>query len=162
MDEKITASLLSFTFLFWGCTTRASVNEPLDQVLLDTLRKFEYVSDEDQYGEDRKISFAKQVKEGKTFKGDCDDFAYTIRDLLKEKGHKVTTVIVRIPKISGSKLHMVVKVDDKYMIDNRHPFVRTWEQGVKGSMYKVLSIKELIRVLVQQTVEKTQKQLMKQ
>ena len=67
MDEKITASLLSFTFLFWGCTTRASVNEPLDQVLLDTLRKFEYVSDEDQYGEDRKISFAKQVKEGKTF-----------------------------------------------------------------------------------------------
>ena len=146
MSGKITASLLSISIFFWALVCWSgvpSVNKDLDIVLLDTLRKFSYVSDKEQYGGDRKVSFAKEVKEGKSFKGDCDDFAYTIRDLLLEKGHTVQTVIVRTSKISGSILHMVVKVDNKYMIDNRYPFVRLWNDGVKGSQYKVLTFGEL-------------------
>ena len=162
MSGKITASLLSISIFFWALVCWSgvpSVNKDLDIVLLDTLRKFSYVSDEEQYGGDRKVSFAKEVKEGKSFKGDCDDFAYTIRDLLLEKGHTVQTVIVRTSKISGSILHMVVKVDNKYMIDNRYPFVRLWEDGVKGSQYKVLSLGELIKEIVDQTVEETRREL---
>ena len=113
----------------------------LDNFLFHIFSKFTYVADEEQYGEDRRISFAKEIKEGKTFKGDCDDFAYTVRDLLIERGYKAITVIVRTPPISGSILHMVVMVDDKYMIDNRYPFVRTWEQGIKGSQYLELNRK---------------------
>ncbi len=146
MNRNITTCLLSTILFFWALVSWSrvtSVNKDLDNVLSDTLRKFSYVSDKEQYGGDRKISFAKQVKEGKGFKGDCDDFAYTIRDLLLEKGHAVQTVIVRTPKVSGSILHMVVKVDSKYMIDNRYPFVRFWEDGVKGSQYKVLTFGEL-------------------
>ena len=146
MSGKITASLLSISIFFWALVCWSgvpSVNKDLDIVLLDTLRKFSYVSDKEQYGGDRKVSFAKEVKEGKSFKGDCDDFAYTIRDLLLEKGHTVQTVIVRTSKISGSIMHMVVKVDNKYMIDNRYPFVRLWNDGVKGSQYKVLTFGEL-------------------
>ena len=115
-----------------------SVNEELDRVLFDTLKRFYYVSDYVQYGHDRKVSFAKEVKQGKDFRGDCDDFAYTIRDILREKGHKAQTVIVRTSAISGLRKHMVVMVDYKYMIDNRYPFVRLWEKGVEGSQYKVL------------------------
>jgi predicted transglutaminase-like cysteine proteinase len=146
MSGKIIACLLGITLIFWAlvCWSGApSVNKDLDIVISDTLRKFSYVSDKEQYGGDRKISFAKQVKEGKSFKGDCDDFAYTIRDLLLEKGHTVQTVIVRTSKISGSIVHMVVKVDNKYMIDNRYPYVRLWNDGVKGSQYKVLTFGEL-------------------
>ena len=129
--------LFSSISLYGG--TYKSVNEHLDKVLLDTLKKFHYVSDYVQYGRDKRVSFAKEVKEGKDFRGDCDDFAYTIRDILREKGHKVQEVIVRTSKASGSIIHMVVKVDDKYMIDNRYPFVRLWENGVKGSQYKLLT-----------------------
>ena len=129
--------LFSSISLYGG--TYKSVNEQLDKVLLDTLKRFHYVSDYVQYGRDKRVSFAKEVKEGKDFRGDCDDFAYTIRDILREKGHTVQTVIVRTSKLSGSLIHMVVKVDDMYMIDNRYPFVRLWENGVKGSQYKLLT-----------------------
>ena len=138
MSRHIIACFLSCFLLLW-CINEVrsfpSQFNSLDGFLFHVLSKFTYVSDYDQYGEDRKISFAKEIKEGKSFKGDCDDFAYTVRDLLIQKGYKAVTVIVRTPPISGSVLHMVVKVDDKYMIDNRYPFVRTWEQGIKGSQY---------------------------
>ena len=84
--------LFSSISLYGG--TYKSVNEQLDKVLLDTLKRFHYVSDYVQYGRDKRVSFAKEVKEGKDFRGDCDDFAYTIRDILREKGHTVQTVIV--------------------------------------------------------------------
>ena len=150
MNRNIKTCLLSITLFFWAlvCWSRViSVNRDLDNVLSDTLRKFSYVSDKEQYGRDRKISFAKQVKEGKGFKGDCDDFAYTIRDLLREKGYTVQTVIVRTSKISGSILHMVVKINNKYMIDNRYPYVRFWKDGVNGSQYKVLTFGELRKLI---------------
>ena len=126
MNRNIKTCLLSITLFFWALVCWSRVIS---------------------YGRDRKISFAKQVKEGKSFKGDCDDFAYTIRDLLIEKGHAVQTVIVRTPKVSGSILHMVVKVDNEYMIDNRYPFVRFWKDGVKGSQYKVLTFGELRKLI---------------
>ena len=150
MYRKIITILLSSFLLLWFLDEVRSFTsnpETLDDILLNVFKKFTYITDKEQYGEDRKISFAKQVKEGKSFKGDCDDFAYTIRDLLIEKGYKAITVLVRTPPVSNSILHMVVKVDDKYMIDNRHPFVRTWKQGVTGSQYHVLSVKEIIEEL---------------
>ena len=150
MSRKVIACLISITLIFWALVSWSgvtSVNKYLDVVLSDTLRKFSYVSDKEQYGGDRKISFAKQVKEGKGFKGDCDDFAYTIRDLLREKGYTVQTVIVRTSKISGSILYMVVKINNKYMIDNRYPYVRFWKDGVNGSQYKVLTFGELRKLI---------------
>lgn len=138
MNGKITVSLLSLIMFFWALQARSSINEELDRVLFDTLSKFRYVNDDIQYGRDLRISFAEEVKKGQEFWGDCDDFAYTIRDLLREKGYKVETVIVRTSAWSGNMIHMVVKVDDKYMLDNRYPFVRTWDRGMRGSQYELI------------------------
>ena len=96
------------------------------------------MSDIEQYGKDHRVSFAHDVKNNRDFAGDCDDFAYTIRDLLEEQGYTTETYLVRTSMISGSTLHMILKVKDGqkyYMVDNRYPTVRTWENGMNGSMY---------------------------
>ena len=61
----------------------------------DTYSKFHYVSDIDQYGRDNIVSFASAVKNNQNFRGDCDDFAYTMRDLLHEQGYSTETYLVR-------------------------------------------------------------------
>ena len=104
----------------------------------DTYSKFNYVSDIEQYGRDYRVSFAQDVKNNQDFRGDCDDFAYTMRDLLHEQGYTTETYLVRTYVLSGAQSHMVLKVregDEYYMVDNRYPMVRTWENGMTGSMY---------------------------
>ena len=104
----------------------------------DTYSKFNYVSDIEQYGRDYRVSFAQDVKNNQDFRGDCDDFAYTMRDLLHEQGYTTELYLVRTYVLSGAQSHMVLKVregDEYYMVDNRYPTVRTWENGMTGSMY---------------------------
>ena len=104
----------------------------------DTYSKFNYVSDIEQYGRDYRVSFAQDVKNNRDFRGDCDDFAYTMRDLLHEQGYDTELYLVRTYVLSGAQSHMVLKVkegDEYYMVDNRYPTVRTWENGMTGSMY---------------------------
>ena len=104
----------------------------------DTYSKFNYVSDIEQYGRDYRVSFAQDVKNNRDFRGDCDDFAYTMRDLLHEQGYTTETYLVRTYVLSGAQSHMVLKVKEGheyYMVDNRYPMVRTWENGMTGSMY---------------------------
>ena len=104
----------------------------------DTYSKFNYVSDIEQYGRDYRVSFAQDVKNNQDFRGDCDDFAYTMRDLLHEQGYDTELYLVRTYVLSGAQSHMVLKVregDEYYMVDNRYPTVRTWENGMDGSMY---------------------------
>ena len=105
----------------------------------DTYSKFHYVSDIEQYGiEEYRVSFAQDVKNNQDFRGDCDDFAYTMRDLLHEQGYNTKTYLVRTSMITGAILHMVLKVregDEYYMVDNRYPGIRTWDTGMNGSMY---------------------------
>ena len=104
----------------------------------DTYSKFNYVSDIEQYGRDYRVSFAQDVKNNQDFRGDCDDFAYTMRDLLHEQGYTTETYLVRTYVLSGAQSHMVLKVKEGheyYMVDNRYPMVRTWENGMTGSMY---------------------------
>ena len=104
----------------------------------DTYSKFNYVSDREQYGRDYRVSFAQDVKNNQDFRGDCDDFAYTMRDLLHEQGYTTELYLVRTYVLSGAQSHMVLKVkegDEYYMVDNRYPMVRTWENGMTGSMY---------------------------
>ena len=100
--------------------------------------KFNYVSDIEQYGRDYRVSFADAVKNNQDFRGDCDDFAYTMRDLLHEQGYTTETYLVRTYVLSGAALHMVLRVkegDEYYMVDNRYPTIRTWYNGMTGSMY---------------------------
>ena len=107
----------------------------------DVYSKFNYASDIEQYGRDHRVSFAHDVKNGRDFHGDCDDFAYTLRELLHEQGYDTEVYIVRTYVLAGGKLHMVLKVregNEYYMVDNRYPTVRTWDNGVKGSMYTML------------------------
>ena len=104
----------------------------------DTYSKFNYVSDIEQYGRDYRVSFAHDVKNNRDFRGDCDDFAFTMRELLQEQGYDTETYLVRTYVLSGAQSHMVLKVregDQYYMVDNRYPMVRTWENGMTGSMY---------------------------
>ena len=104
----------------------------------DTYSKFNYVSDIEQYGRDYRVSFAQDVKNNRDFRGDCDDFAYTMRDLLHEQGYDTELYLVRTYVLSGAQSHMVLRVregDKYYMVDNRYPMVRTWENGMTGSMY---------------------------
>ena len=106
----------------------------------DTYSKFNYVSDIEQYGRDYRVSFAQDVKNNQDFRGDCDDFAYTMRDLLHEQGYDTELYLVRTYVLSGAQSHMVLKVregDEYYMVDNRYPMVRTWENGMDGSMYTI-------------------------
>ena len=107
----------------------------------DVYSKFNYVSDIEQYGRDHRVSFAQNVRNAENFRGDCDDFAYTLRELLHEQGYNTEVYIVRTYALSGGELHMVLKVEDGneyYMADNRYPTVRTWENGMSGSMYTIL------------------------
>jgi predicted transglutaminase-like cysteine proteinase len=93
-----------------------------------------------------KVSFAHAVKNNRDFRGDCDDFAYTMRDLLQEQGYDTELHIVQTYVMSGSKPHMVLRVredDEYYMVDNRYPTIRTWENGMSGSMYTVLAPEKL-------------------
>ena len=104
----------------------------------DTYSKFNYVSDIEQYGRDYRVSFAQDVKNNQDFRGDCDDFAYTMRDLLHEQGYTTELYLVRTYVLSGAQSHMVLKVKkghEYYMVDNRYPMVRTWYNGMTGSMY---------------------------
>ena len=106
----------------------------------DVYSKFNYVSDIEQYGMDYKVSFAHAVKNGRDFRGDCDDFVYTMRDLLHEQGYDTETYLVRTYVLSGGELHMVLRVkegNEYYMVDNRYPAIRTWENGMTGSMYTI-------------------------
>ena len=107
-------------------------------LLGDLYSKFDYVSDMEQYGRDHRISFAYDVKNNRDFRGDCDDFAYTMRDLLEEQGYTTETFLVKTYVLSGAQPHMVLRVkegDEYYMVDNRYPTVRTWDTGMAGSMY---------------------------
>ena len=107
-------------------------------IFADTYSKFHYVSDIEQYGMDYRVSFASAVKNNQNFRGDCDDFAYTMRDLLHEQGYTTETYLVRTYVLSGASLHMVLRVKEGkeyYMVDNRYPSVRTWDIGMTGSMY---------------------------
>ena len=104
----------------------------------DTYSKFHYVSDIDQYGRDHRVSFASAVKNNQDFRGDCDDFAYTMRDLLHEQGYTTETYLVRTSMITGATLHMVLRVkegNEYYMVDNRYPSVRILDIVMVGSMY---------------------------
>ena len=104
----------------------------------DTYSKFNYVSDIEQYGRDYRVSFAQDVKNNQDFRGDCDDFAYTMRDLLHEQGYDTELYLVRTYVLSGAQSHMVLKVregHEYYMVDNRYPMIRTWDNGMTGSMY---------------------------
>ena len=108
----------------------------LCSIFKDTYSKFNYVSDRELYGKDNRLSFADAVKNNQDFHGDCDDFVYTMRDLLHEQGYTTETYLVRTHVISN--LHMVLKVkegDEYYMVDNRYHMVRTWDIGMTGSMY---------------------------
>ena len=107
----------------------------------DVYSKFNYVSDTEQYGMEYKVSSAYAVKNNQDFRGDCDDFAYTMRDLLQEQGYDIETYIVKTYVLSGGILHMVLRVKENgkyYMVDNRYPTVRTWENGMSGSMYTMM------------------------
>ena len=78
------------------------------------------------------------MKNGRDFRGECDDFAYTMRDLLEEQGYTTETFLVKTYVLSGGKRHMVLRVqenDEYYMVDNRYPTIRTWDTGMNGSMY---------------------------
>ena len=107
----------------------------------DVYSKFNYVSDIEQYGMEYKVSSAHAVKNNQDFRGDCDDFAYTMRELLQEQGYVTETYIVKTYVLSGGKLHMVVRVregNEYYMVDSRYPTIRTWENGMSGSMYTMM------------------------
>ena len=108
----------------------------------DVYSKFNYTSDIEQYGmPEYRVSFAQAVKNNQDFRGDCDDFAYTMRELLHEQGYDTEIYIMKTYIMSGGKPHMVLKVkenDEYYMVDNRYPGIRTWDIGMAGSMYTVL------------------------
>ena len=79
----------------------------------DVYSKFNYISDIEQYGmPEYRVSFAQAVKNNQDFRGDCDDFAYTMRELLHEQGYDTEIYIMKTYIMSGSKPHMVLRVKE--------------------------------------------------
>ena len=121
------------------CTTASLLCGIFDM----TYKQFNYVSDDIQYGGDYRVSHASTVKAGNTFDGDCDDFVYTIEELLGEANIKSFKYTVRV--YMTNQLHMILKVKhhrEWYMVDNRYPAIRKWQDGIMGSMYT--EVKRLI------------------
>lgn len=106
---------------------------------------FVYVSDWDQYGvEDDWRSHVETVKQGKVFRDDCDGFALTAVDLLKEIKIEAWPIVVQGPRIKDYMIHMIVAYKDPrtgqiMALDNEYPGPRTLEKTLSGSGYKIVS-----------------------
>ena len=123
----------------------------IENIFLKTYRLFIWQSDYERTGKyDVRETFAHKVKAHEKFYGDCDDFAYTVYDLLTESGYHPQLWIVELPVFSilnpSDRYHMITSVSDSknlsdrkiWMLDNRYPGLREWKTGVTGSMYKVM------------------------
>ena len=106
---------------------------------------FIYVSDWEQYGvEEDWRSHMETVKQGKKFRDDCDGFALTAIDLLKEIKVEAWPILVQGPRIKDYKYHMIAAYKDPQTgrimtLDNEYPGPRILEQTLSGSRYKVVS-----------------------
>lgn len=104
---------------------------------------FVYTSDMEQYGvvDDRR-SHAEAVRAGQKFKDDCDGFALTAIELLRDDGIPAWIITVSVPKVAGGGAHMIVGLKDTatgtvYVLDNRYPGLRTMRQALGGSLYRI-------------------------
>lgn len=84
--------------------------------------------------EDRWTSYAKEVRRGLAFAGDCDDFAMTCAELLLEEGLDPWLVICRTPRLMGGEMHMVCLVEE-LVLDNLLPVVQPLA-GVSAMGYR--------------------------
>lgn len=111
-----------------------------------TRSRFLYVSDIVKFGVlDYRISYFEDVKKGRSFSGDCDEFAYTVRDLLIDTGYRSQLYIVSIPSSQRRKqetqYHMITRVwnkDISYMVDNRNYKVLNWDVGLHVMGYVIV------------------------
>jgi len=138
--------MVALQVLLLLCLIKPLQANEVKDIFLFAYRNFDYKTDLERFGvSDYRKSFYDDLKQNKRFSGDCDDFAYTVRDLLVEKGYKPELWIVAVPpriwRNGVPGYHMVVKVQDKngfvWMLDNRYPRPRKWLRGVRGSMYEV-------------------------
>jgi len=74
-------------------------------------------------------SFIDKYHTGKKFSGDCDDFALTCADALREKGVSPTHLRLAICTTETDVLHAVLIVDKKWLVDNRFDYVVGWDSA---------------------------------
>ena len=76
---------------------------------------FTYIKDLDQHGTQEDWRFPKDFD---NVTGDCDDFAISVRALLKQKGHECSLVYCKTETGSG---HLICAIG-KLALDNRMKF----------------------------------------
>jgi len=108
--------------------------DPVVQELFDkTKNLFIYKSDDELYSRDKWVSHIDKVKSKQYFKGDCDDFALTLYDLLIERGYSPVFYIVKTPR----NYHAVLWVNGM-IIDNTLSHVVFWNAAVTYHKYDVV------------------------
>jgi predicted transglutaminase-like cysteine proteinase len=84
---------------------------------------FDYTSDDKNFKQpEHWMSHAKEVKEGKRFKDDCDGFALTCCELLIEAGFPKEDVKMVVCQVEDGGWHAVCGIDIEdttYILDNR-------------------------------------------
>ena len=110
---------------------------------------FTYTTDLEQFGVyDDQRSYAQTVKLGKPFKDDCDGFALTAVDLLKEAGIWAWPIVVQASRINDYRVHMIAAFIDPatnevMALDNNYIGVRSLQATMGGSMYRLASMPKL-------------------
>lgn len=80
--------------------------------------KFSYISQDNKT--DTLISHLNDIKKGKLFNGDCDDFAYTGYKMALDLNIPKSLVKLSIVKLND-QWHMITKIGN-YAIDNRYSY----------------------------------------
>lgn len=123
------------------------IEHNVEEIFDYTFSRFNYLSDDTQWGGDYWIDWSESIEQGAEFFGDCDDFSLTLYTLLAKAGISSQIYMVQIPKHQWKhddkpEYHTVVRVqwikDNMIydsMLDNRYHSIREWHDGVRGSMY---------------------------
>jgi len=97
---------------------------------------FTYIKDLDQHGTQEDWRFPKDFD---NVTGDCDDFAISVRALLKQKGHECRLVYCKTETGSG---HLICAIG-KLALDNRMKFPVELSYLTKTRGYYLISVSGL-------------------
>lgn len=102
--------------------------ETLRQIHRNVSKRFTYVEDGKQFGEDE-YWYIPDVSPDVKIKGDCEDFVLACRELCIEAGMDTSRIIVCQVKRGSQRgdYHAVLEVDG-FILDNRQRSVRTINQ----------------------------------
>ena len=98
----------------------------IKETFAEVHRLFSWAPDDETFGEpEHWSSFADKVEQSKHFRGDCDNFALTVIDLLLRRGVKPENCRLALCWTETNEYHAVAIVHG-WLLDNRMRTLRPW------------------------------------